>query len=62
MSVLVENKIKSQNKLFGRNKYLNSVIIEGNDEFVGKLVDVYIDNCNQNTLFGKIVSLNNKAA
>ena len=62
LSVLVENKIKSQNKLFGRNKYLNSVIIEGNDEFVGKLVDVYIDNCNQNTLFGKIVSLNNKAA
>ena len=62
LSVLVENKIKSQNKLFGRNKYLNSVIIEGNDEFIGKLVDVYIDNCNQNTLFGKIVSLNNKAA
>ena len=62
LSVLVENKIKSQNKLFGRNKYLNSVIIEGNDKFIGKLVDVYIDNCNQNTLFGKIVSLNNKAA
>ena len=62
LSVLVENKIKSQNKLFCRNKYLNSVIIEGNDEFIGKLVDVYIDNCNQNTLFGKIVSLNNKAA
>ena len=62
INVLIENKMKSQNKLFGRNKYLNSVIIEGNEQYVGKLVDVYINNCNQNTLFGKIISLNNKAA
>ena len=62
INVLVENKIKSQNKLFGRNKYLNSVIIEGKDEHIGKLVNVHIDNYNQNTLFGKITSLKYKAA
>ncbi len=62
INVLVENKIKSQNKLFGRNKYLNSVIIDGKDEHIGKLVNVYIDSYNQNTLFGKITSLKHKAA
>ena len=62
INVLVENKIKSQNKLFGRNKYLNSVIIDGKDELIGKLVNVYIDSYNQNTLFGKITSLKYKAA
>ena len=49
--VLIENKMKDQNKLFGRNKYLNSVIIENNENFVGKLVNVIIDSYNQNTYF-----------
>ena len=62
INVLVENKIKSQNKLFGRNKYLNSVIIEGKDEHIGKLVNVHIYKYNQNTLFGKITNLKYKAA
>ena len=62
INVLVENKIKSQNKLFGRNKYLNSVIIDGKDEHICNLVNVYIDSYNQNTLFGKITSLKYKAA
>ena len=62
INVLVENKIKSQNKLFGRNKYLNSVIIDGKDEHIGKLVNVHIDNYNQNTLFGKTTSLKHKDA
>ena len=62
VKVLVENKTKLKNKLFGRNKYLNSVIINGKEEYIGKLVNVYIDNYNQNTLFGKVTSLKNKAA
>ena len=41
---------------------MNSVIIEGKDEHIGKLVNVHIDNYNQNTLFGKITSLKHKAA
>ena len=52
--VLVENKIKGQTKLFGRNKYMNSVIFEGEENSIGKIVKVKILDSNQNTLFGKI--------
>ncbi len=61
IEVLVENKLSDQNKLFGRNKYLSSVIFEGSEEHIGNLVDVKINNSNQNTLFGKIET-NMKAA
>ena len=54
IEVLVENIISSQNKLFGRNKYLSSVIFKGHENLVGKLVDVKITSSNQNTLFGEI--------
>jgi len=54
VDVLVENKIKDQTKLFGRNKYMNSVIFEGEENSIGKIVKVKILNSNQNTLFGKI--------
>ncbi len=56
IDVLVENKMKDQNKYFGRNEYLNSVIFEGNHNDIGKIVKVIIENSNQNTLFGKIKS------
>ena len=62
VEVLIENKMKDQNKLFGRNKYLNSVIVENNENFVGKLVNVTIDSFNQNTLFGKILNYDTKVA
>ena len=61
IEVLVENKIDKDNKLFGRNKYLSSVIFEGNEKYIGKLINVKIDNSNQNTLFGKL-NRNMKAA
>ena len=54
VDVLVENKIKDQTKLFGRNKYMNSVIFEGEENNIGKIVKVKILDSNQNTLFGKI--------
>ena len=60
--VLVENRIENQNKLFGRNKYLTPVIFDGNDDDIGKLVTVTINNFNQNTLFGKVNKQNIKAA
>ena len=53
IDVLVENKIKDQKKLFGRNKYMNSVIFEGDENDIGKIVKVKITASNQNTLFGK---------
>ena len=55
VEVLVENKMSDQKKLFGRNRYLSSVIFEGNENNVGNLVDVKITTSNQNTLFGEIV-------
>ena len=56
IDVLVENKIKDQEKYFGRNEYFNSVIIDGNKKDIGKIVKVNIENSNQNTLFGKIMN------
>ena len=50
----VENKLKNQNKFFGRNKFLNSVIFEGNESHIGKLIKVNIEKSNQNSLFGKV--------
>ena len=44
IEVLVENKMSDQNKLFGRNRYLSSVIFEGNENNIGNLVDVKITN------------------
>ena len=54
IEVLVENKLKSQNKYFGRNIFLNSVIFDGEEKFIGKLVNVKIEKINRNTLFGRI--------
>ena len=61
IEVLIENKLSGQNKLFGRNKYLSSVIFKGNESLIGNLVDVKITSSNQNTLFGEIKT-NMKAA
>ena len=54
VEVLVENKLQNQNKYFGRNKYLSSVIFDGSEEIIGKLVEVKIENSNQNSLFGRL--------
>ncbi len=60
--VLVENKLDGQNKLFGRNKYMNSVIFDGKDDFIGKNVNIKINQVNQNSLFGEIQKNNMRAA
>jgi len=59
IEVLVENKIQDQPKLFGRNKYLNSVIFDGDENNIGKMLKVKIESSNQKSLFGKIE--NNKS-
>ena len=63
IDVLVENEIKGQNKLFGRNVYMNSVIFEGSKSLIGKIVKVKVTKTNQNTLIGEISKKENfKAA
>ena len=54
VDVLVENKMKKQNKLFGRNKYISPVIFDGDENHIGHVVKVKVQNSNQNTLFGSL--------
>ncbi len=54
IDVLVENKINGQKNLFGRNKYMSSVIINADEKNLGKVVSVKIERSNQNSLFGSI--------
>ena len=58
VKVLIENKIKNQNAYFGRDEYMNSVIISEikNDILIGKIVEVEIQKTNKQTMFGKIVN------
>jgi len=56
VEVLFENKMENQNKYFGRDKFLNSVVTESVENLTGELVNVKIDNFNHNSLFGKIVT------
>ena len=62
IDILVENKMQGQNKLFGRNNYLNSVIFKGDEKNIGKVIKVKIESCNQNSLFGEIAHNNMRAA
>ena len=62
VDVLVENKMDGQKKLFGRNQFMNSVIFEGNPNFIGKNINIKIEQANQNSLFGKIEKNNMRAA
>ncbi len=56
IDVLVENKLKDQNKFFGRNKYMSSVIFDGSQKNIGKIAKIKIESSNQNNLFGKILN------
>ena len=56
VNVLFENKTKKENKYFGRDEYFNSVIVENNEDLVGKIKTIKILNVNHNTLFGEVIS------
>ena len=56
IDVLVENKTNESGKFFGRSEYMTSVIFDGNDQDVGNIVKVKINNSNQNTLFGECLN------
>jgi len=62
IDVLIENELKGQNKLFGRNQYMNSVIFEGNKNLIGKNINIKIERVNQKSLFGKVEKNNMRAA
>ncbi len=58
--VLFENKMKNQSKYFGRDKFLNSVVVESKKDLTGELINVKISNYNHNSLFGEILSDENR--
>jgi tRNA-2-methylthio-N6-dimethylallyladenosine synthase len=58
--VLFENKMKNQSKYFGRDKFLNSIVVESKDDLTGKLLNVKINNYNHNSLFGVILNEENR--
>ena len=60
--VLVENKMKNEEKFFGRNKFLSPVIFESDQCESGKLVNVKIVSYNQSGLFGSHTGNKIKAA
>ena len=53
-NVLVENRTDDKTKLFGRSEYMTSVLFNGTDDLIGKVVKVKILSSNRNTLFGEI--------
>ena len=54
INVLVENKMKNQEKFFGRAEHMTGVIFDGKKDIEGKIVPVLVQSSNQNNLFGKL--------
>ena len=54
--VLFENKLKKEEKYFGRDEYFNSVIVSSKQNLIGQIKVVKIIQYNHNTLFGEIDS------
>ena len=52
--VLFENKLKNKDEFFGRDEYMNPVIVRTKQNLRGKLHEVEITGGNQNTLYGEI--------
>ncbi len=59
-NVLFENKINDYNSYFGRDEYLNSVIVKTNRNVIGQIKKVRIVKSNLNTLYGEIILKENQ--
>jgi tRNA-2-methylthio-N6-dimethylallyladenosine synthase len=53
INVLVENLTDDKSQVFGRSEYMTSVIFNGNNDDIGKIVPVKINRSNRSTLFGE---------
>ncbi len=60
INVLVENRTEDKSKLFARSEYMTSVLFNGSDNLIGKIVKVKVKNSNRNTLFGQAVEETNQ--
>jgi len=63
IDVLVENLTEDKTQVFGRSEYMTSVIFDGKEDDIGKIVPVKVNKSNRNTLFGvRDFSSNQKVA
>ena len=63
LNVLVENLTDDKTQVFGRSEHMTSVIFNGKESDIGKILKVKIEKSNRSTLFGKkIETLNQKVA
>ena len=60
IDVLAENLTEHKDKAFGRSEYMTSVIFNGKNNDIGKIVQVKIKDSNRNTLFGEIIANSDK--
>ena len=60
VEVLAENFTEDQTKVFGRTKYMTSVIFDGKKSDIGEIVQVKINKSNRSTLFGEIIDNSNQ--
>jgi tRNA-2-methylthio-N6-dimethylallyladenosine synthase len=60
IKVLVENRTDDKSKLFARSEYMTSVLFNGSDDLIGKIVKVKVKNSNRNTLFGEAMEQSNQ--
>ena len=58
IKVLFESETSSKNTYFGRDEYSNSVIVNNSENLIGKVKNVMINEFNQTTLFGEVISKN----
>ncbi len=60
LNVLVENLTEDKTQVFGRSEYMTSVVFNGKQSDIGKIVPVKIMKSNRSTLFGKVIENSNK--
>ena len=63
ISVLAENLTEDKTKIFGRSEYMTSVIFDGAEKDIGKIVSVKVLKSNRSTLLGELeINQNQKVA
>ena len=60
LNVLVENLTDDRTQVFGRSEYMTSVVFNGKEEDIGKIVPVKIKESNRSTLFGEALNNSNQ--
>jgi tRNA-2-methylthio-N6-dimethylallyladenosine synthase len=60
LNVLVENLTEDKKQVFGRSEHMTSVVFNGKEDDIGKIISVKIKQSNRSTLFGEIINNSNQ--